>query len=142
MDRTQALAALSALAHGDRLDLVRLLVQTGPDGLPAGEIGRALGLPAPRLSFHLSQLDQAGLVTSRRVARNVIYAAQTQALGGMLAFLLRDCCAGHPEVMACYTARGGENPAPPAPGSPVSGSPVSGSPVSGSPDAALSSPES
>lgn len=138
MDRTQALAALSALAHGDRLDLVRLLVQTGPAGLPAGEIGRALGLPASRLSFHLSQLDQAGLIGSRRVARNVIYTARTESLGRMLGFLLRDCCAGHPEVAACCHDR----PAPGASGKdPTDDNPSGNNPsADGLPGSATSAP--
>ena len=112
MDRTQALSILSALAHGDRLDLVRLLVQIGPGGLPAGEIARSLGLSASRLSFHLSQLEQAGLVEGRRSARNVIYSVKTRAMGQMLRFLLQDCCAGHPEVAACCTARPGSAAGP------------------------------
>ena len=101
MDRSKALAALSALAHGDRLDLIRLLVQAGGDGLPAGEIGRRLGLSASRLSFHLAALEQAGLLSSRKVARNVIYAVDAGGLGAIIAYLLNDCCMEHPEVVAC-----------------------------------------
>ncbi|MCB6177423.1 metalloregulator ArsR/SmtB family transcription factor [Rhodobacter sp. Har01] len=101
MERSKALAALSALAHGDRLDLIRLLVQAGGTGLPAGEIARALGLSASRLSFHLSALEQAGLLRSQRVARNVIYAVDAGGLGAIIAYLLNDCCMEHPEVVAC-----------------------------------------
>ena len=101
MEQSKALAALSALAHGDRLDLIRLLVQTGDGGLPAGEIARALGLSASRLSFHLSALEQAGLLRSQKVARNVIYAVDAAGLGAIIAYLLNDCCMEHPEVVAC-----------------------------------------
>ena len=70
MDRSKALAALSALAHETRLDLIRLLTPCGETGMAAGQIAEALGLAAPRLSFHLSALEQAGLLRSRKVARN------------------------------------------------------------------------
>jgi ArsR family transcriptional regulator, arsenate/arsenite/antimonite-responsive transcriptional repressor len=102
VNREQALQAFSALAHPDRLDLIKRLVAQGPEGLAAGQIGAALGgLSASRLSFHLAALEGAGLITSRKVARNVIYTARTEALGGLLAFLLHDCCAGHAHVMEC-----------------------------------------
>ena len=102
MDRDQALNAFFALAHGDRLDLIRLLVRHGAEGLAAGQIGAALGgLTASRLSFHLSALENASLITSRRVARNVIYAARPEALGGLLGYLMRDCCASDPQIMDC-----------------------------------------
>ena len=100
MDRTQALAALSALANETRLDLIRLLVPAGPQGLPAGRIAQALGLSASRLSFHLAAMEAAGLIRSRRASRHVIYAACPGALGGLMAYLLRDCCQAHPEVQA------------------------------------------
>lgn len=101
MDRGKALAALSALAHGARLDLIRLLVPVGPDGLSAGDIATRLGLSSSRLSFHLSAMEQAGLLTSRRVARHVYYAADAQGLGQTIGFLLNDCCMDHPAVLAC-----------------------------------------
>jgi DNA-binding transcriptional ArsR family regulator len=101
MERRKALAALSALAHGDRLDMIRLLVPVGPDGLAAGDIARTLGLSSSRLSFHLSAMEAAGLLTSRRVARNVFYAVDAAGLGQTIAWLLNDCCMEHPEVVAC-----------------------------------------
>jgi ArsR family transcriptional regulator, arsenate/arsenite/antimonite-responsive transcriptional repressor len=101
MDRGKALAALSALANETRLDLVRLLVVAGDDGLPAGDLARALDHSASRLSFHLAQLEQAGLVTSRRVARNIYYAVDPAGMGGTIGYLMADCCQGHPKVMAC-----------------------------------------
>jgi len=101
MERSKVLAALSALAHEARLDLLRLLMPTGTDGLSAGDIGRSLGLQASRLSFHLSALENAGLIRSRRVARNVIYTVDMAGIGGTIAYLLNDCCGDHPEVVAC-----------------------------------------
>ncbi|WP_151719240.1 ArsR/SmtB family transcription factor [Gemmobacter serpentinus] len=104
MEQGKVLASLSALAHESRLELVRLLVPHGDDGLPAGEIARALGLSASRLSFHLAALEQAGLIRSRRVSRNVIYSADLQGIGGTISYLLADCCLDHPEVRACCSA--------------------------------------
>lgn len=101
MQKAKALAALAALANDARLDLVRLLMQHGTDGLAAGEISRALGLPASRLSFHLSALEQAGLIRSRKVARNVFYWVDAGSMGQTIAFLLNDCCMEHPDVVAC-----------------------------------------
>lgn len=101
MERRAALAGLSALANEARLDLLRLLVRQGPTGLVAGDIGRALGHSASRLSFHLSALEQAGLIRSRRDSRNVVYSADLAGLGGIISYLLNDCCMDHPEVAAC-----------------------------------------
>lgn len=101
MNRSKAVAALSALSHEHRLDLVRLLMPAGEAGLSAGEIGQRLGLGASRLSFHLSALEQAGLIRSRRASRNVFYATDLGGLGGTIAYLLNECCMEHPDVMAC-----------------------------------------
>jgi len=101
MDQPRALAALSALANATRLELVRMLVATGPAGLAASDIAARLVLSPSRLSFHLAALEQAGLVTSRRASRNIFYAADTRGLVGVIGYLLEDCCAGHPEVCAC-----------------------------------------
>lgn len=101
MDRNQALTAFAALAHADRLDLIKLLIGQGQEGLAAGKIAANLGLSASRLSFHLAALEGAGLIHSRRAARNVIYAVRPEALGGLVAFLLVDCCCSDPGVMAC-----------------------------------------
>ena len=101
MEQSKVLTALSALAHEARLDLVRLLMPHGDDGLPAGEIGRLLGHSASRLSFHLAALEQAGLLRSRRVARNVFYSVDPAGMGGTISYLMNDCCAEHPKVLAC-----------------------------------------
>ncbi|GGE21479.1 transcriptional regulator [Primorskyibacter flagellatus] len=94
MDETQALGALSALAHETRLQIVRLLVPCGQDGMAAGEIGARVDCAASRLSFHLAALEQAGLITARRDGRRVIYSARRRQIGGLIHYLLNDCCAG------------------------------------------------
>jgi ArsR family transcriptional regulator len=94
MERLDAIAALSALAQDTRLDVFRLLVQTGPGGLPAGRIGEALGLASATLSFHLNQLKQAGLVTCRREGRSLIYAAKYATMNALLSYLTENCCRG------------------------------------------------
>ena len=100
MDRSKALAALSALAHETRLDLIRLLTPAGDDGMSAGQIAESLGLAAPRLSFHLSALEQAGLLRSRKVARNVFYSVDPRGIGSTIGYVLNHCCCDHPEVRA------------------------------------------
>lgn len=100
MKKSTAIAALGALAQETRLEIFRLLVQKGPAGLPAGAIGERLGQPSPTLSFHLNQLRFAGLVTSRRESRSIIYAANFKAMNGLLAYLTENCCGGRPEMCA------------------------------------------
>lgn len=86
--------ALSALAQEHRLALFRLLVQAGPDGLAAGAIAEALGVPASSLSFHLAQLTNAGLIAQRRDGRSLIYSADYGAMTALLGFLMENCCGG------------------------------------------------
>ncbi|MFD2579855.1 ArsR/SmtB family transcription factor [Novosphingobium colocasiae] len=95
-----AVAALSALAHGHRLTVFRLLVRVGADGLPAGEIAREVGVLPNTLSTHLTILGHAGLIQSRREGRSVIYSADYDGMRGLLGFLVSDCCAGRPEICA------------------------------------------
>lgn len=99
MKQTNAIAALAALAQETRLDIFRLLVQTGAEGLPPGQISERLGLPAATLSFHLNQLKHAGLVTFRREGRSLIYMAEFEAMNGLLAYLTENCCQG--DAAAC-----------------------------------------
>jgi ArsR family transcriptional regulator, arsenate/arsenite/antimonite-responsive transcriptional repressor len=99
MDQRQAIAALGALAQGTRLDLFRLLVARGPEGLPAGVIAARLGVPPSSLSFHLAQLVHAGLITQRRLRRHLIYCAQYGAMNDLLAYLTENCCGAG--VAAC-----------------------------------------
>jgi DNA-binding transcriptional ArsR family regulator len=93
-----ALAALAALANQTRLAVSRLLVPCGPSGLPAGEIADRLGVPASTLSFHLKELDRAGLLHSWRRQRQMFYAASYAGIRELLTFLTHDCCQGHPEI--------------------------------------------
>ncbi len=78
----------------------RLLVRAGPVGIPAGEIARALGVPAPTMSFHLAHLARAGLVSQSRDGRSIIYAADFDGFRGLIDYLSEDCCAGWPELPA------------------------------------------
>lgn len=110
MEKSSAIAALAALAQDTRLDIFRLLVQAGPEGLPAGRIGEALDLPSPTLSFHLTQLRQAGLATFRREGRSLIYAAEFEAMNGLIGFLTENCCGG--DLAACVPAASACAPLP------------------------------
>ena len=94
MEKQAAIAALAALAQESRLDIYRLLVQAGRAGIPAGQIAERLGLPSATLSFHLSQLRQAGLVTFQRQGRSLIYAAEYEEMTDLLAYLTENCCQG------------------------------------------------
>ena len=96
MKSDDAIAALSALAHDHRLAVFRLLVRCGQDGMAAGAIARTLDLPNSSLSFHLAQLQQAGLVSQRRDGRSLIYAADYAAMDGLMGFLTENCCEGAP----------------------------------------------
>ena len=98
MEEKLALAAFAALAHETRLAVFRLLVTAGPSGLPAGEIAERLGVVASTLSFHLKELDRAGLLRSWRRQRQIFYAADYEGTRTLLTFLTRDCCQGHPEI--------------------------------------------
>ena len=93
MDQTEAVLALGALAQETRLQLYRLLVTSGPDGLSAGNIAERLGVIPSSLSFHLQHLVHAGLITQRRMGRLMIYAAEYDAMDGLLAYLSENCCA-------------------------------------------------
>lgn len=96
MEKPAAIAALAALAQESRLDIFRLLVQTGAEGMPAGQIGEQIGLPSATLSFHLNQLRHAGLVAFRREGRSLIYAAAYDSMNDLLAYLTANCCQGDP----------------------------------------------
>ena len=100
MEKSAALAALAALAQETRLDIYRLLVQAGRDGLPAGQIGEELGLPSATLAFHLKELKNAGLATFTRNGRSLIYAAAYPTMSALLEYLTENCC-GRPTSVAC-----------------------------------------
>lgn len=94
MEKNTAIAALSALAQETRLEIFRLLVSVGREGLPAGQIAERFRLAGPTLSFHLNQLRQAGLVSFRREGRSLIYAADFAAMNSLMAYLSENCCGG------------------------------------------------
>ncbi|WP_275791059.1 ArsR/SmtB family transcription factor [Pararhizobium gei] len=98
MDNSTTVNAFAALAQTTRLDAFRLLVMHEPDGLPAGEIARLLGVPHNTLSTHLAVLQRAGLVTAERHSRSIVYRASLDSLRDVITFLLKDCCAGHPDL--------------------------------------------
>jgi ArsR family transcriptional regulator len=106
MKKLTVIGALGALAQETRLDIFRLLVQKGPEGLPAGEIGTRLGQPSPTMSFHLNQLRFAGLITSRRESRSIIYSANFKSMNGLVAYLTENCCGGRPELCNPAVATG------------------------------------
>jgi ArsR family transcriptional regulator, arsenate/arsenite/antimonite-responsive transcriptional repressor len=94
MNSIDTIVALSALANEHRLAVFRLLVQTGPEGLPAGAIAEALELPASSLSFHLAHLTRAGLIAQRRESRSLIYSADFARMNAVIGFLTENCCGG------------------------------------------------
>ncbi len=94
MNPTHAVQLLAALAQEHRLAAFRLLVEAGPEGLPAGRIAAELGMPPSSLSFHLSQLAEGGLVAQRREGRSLIYSARFDTMDGLVRFLTDNCCSG------------------------------------------------
>ena len=104
MKAENAVAALGAIAHDHRLAVYRMLVKRGPAGVPAGEIAARLELPPSSLTFHLQQLLRAGLVTQRRLGRQLIYAADYTAMNGLVAYLTENCCGGATCTPACEPA--------------------------------------
>jgi protein-tyrosine-phosphatase/DNA-binding transcriptional ArsR family regulator len=100
MRRSEIIVALAALAQETRLDIFRLLVERGPQGMPAGEIGDRLRLPSPTLSFHLNQLRHAGLIVSRRQSRLIIYGAKFRTMNSLIEYLTEHCCAARTDAAA------------------------------------------
>src|ERR1700739_439976 len=107
MEKTKAVAALAALAQDNRLDVFLLLVQAGPDGMPAGAVAEALDLAPNTLTFHFDRLRMAGLVAVRREGRSMIYAAQFETMNALLGFLTENFCGGVPcaPAVACKPTR-------------------------------------
>jgi DNA-binding transcriptional ArsR family regulator len=105
MDTKTAVRSLAALAQDSRLEVFRLLVQAGPQGLAAGEIAERLGVPASTLSFHVKALSQAGLVESRPDSRFIYYSANFAAMNTLLAFLGENCCGGQSCLPRATTGR-------------------------------------
>lgn len=98
METKTVVAALAALAQETRLSIYRLLVEQGPQGLPAGQIAERLGLANATLSFHLRALSHAGLISGHQEGRFVIYSANYQAMDALVEFLTANCCGGQPEL--------------------------------------------
>jgi ArsR family transcriptional regulator, arsenate/arsenite/antimonite-responsive transcriptional repressor len=92
MNGNQIVQALAALAHETRLALFRMLVEQGPEGLPAGVIAERLGIPPSSLTFHVQHLHRAGLITQRRMSRQLIYAAEFAAMNRLVDYLTENCC--------------------------------------------------
>lgn len=109
MEKTDAVAALAALAQDNRLDVFRLLVEAGPEGMAAGEIASALKLAPNTLTFHFDRLRVAGLITVRRDGRLMIYTARFETMNALLSYLTENCCSGAPEkcgpAVACKPVR-------------------------------------
>jgi ArsR family transcriptional regulator, arsenate/arsenite/antimonite-responsive transcriptional repressor len=104
MKKKDAVAALAALAQDSRLDAFRLLVQAGPEGMPAGQVAEALDVSPNTLTFHFDRLREAGLVAVRRQGRMMIYTACFDTMNALLGYLTENCCEGYPEQ--CAPARG------------------------------------
>ena len=100
MQAKRIVAALGALGQDTRLEVFRLLVQRGPDGLPAGAIAEDLGVPPSSLTFHLQQLTHTGLITQRRLSRQLIYAANFRTMNDIVSYLTENCCGGNPALCA------------------------------------------
>ena len=100
MEKSDAVAALAALAQDNRLDVFRLLVEAGPDGMAAGQVATTLGLAPNTLTFHFDRLRSAGLVTVRRDGRSMIYAARYEIMNTLLGYLTENCCRGASQACA------------------------------------------
>ena len=98
MKDTRAVACLAALAHRHRLRIFRLLVKQGPSGMPAGEVAERVGISATNMSFHLKELERAGLLRATRQGRHVHYAIHVEGMRQLLTYLTEDCCQGRPEL--------------------------------------------
>jgi DNA-binding transcriptional ArsR family regulator len=97
METKEAVSALAALAQETRLSIFRLLIQAGPQGIPAGSIGEKLAVPPATLSFHLKELSHAGLVTSRQESRFIYYSTDFERMAALMTFLTQNCCRGMPQ---------------------------------------------
>ena len=103
MNEGQVIKALAALSQETRLRILRYLVTKGATGASAGEVGHVVDASSSRSSFHLSALSRAGLITSTRKSRKIIYRVDFGEVGAMIGYLVKDCCKSHTEVIACCT---------------------------------------
>lgn len=121
LDEAGALAALTALAQETRLRALRTLLHALPEGMPAGRLGAAIGCPPSTLTFHLRQLQEAGLVDCRRQGASMIYSARTAGLTGLTDYLMQACCGGRPEACLPMPSLGCAATAPACPGTSPNG---------------------
>lgn len=105
MKKHDAVAVLAALAQDNRLDVFRLLIEAGPEGMAAGHIAASLKLPPSALTFHLDRLREADLVSVRRDGRSMIYAARFDTMNTLIAYLTDHCCQSRPELCAPGAAK-------------------------------------
>jgi DNA-binding transcriptional ArsR family regulator len=105
MDKLDAIAGFAALSQETRLDAFRLLVQAGPEGMPAGDVADALGVRQNTMSTNLSVLLRSGLISNTREGRVIRYSANMDGLKGLLGYLLQDCCGGKPDLCAPFIAQ-------------------------------------
>ena len=101
MKESQVIAAMGALAHQARLRVIRMLVASGDEGMTAGAIAEAIKAAPSKVSFHLSALEQAGLVKTQRVSRHIVYRANHKKIGQIMNYLLTDCCGGDRRILSC-----------------------------------------
>ncbi len=106
MQERQALASFAALSQGTRLNIVRVLVVAGPGGMAAGAVAERVGVSASNVSFHLKELESAGLVSQRRESRSMVYSANRVSLSELVRFLLEDCCADQLEFLPLSAGAG------------------------------------
>ena len=106
MKKQDAVAILAALAQNNRLDVFRLLVEAGPESMPASHINARLRLPPNALTFHLDRLREACLITSRRDGRSMIYAAEFEAMNSLVSYLTDHCCQGRPDLCKPKAGKG------------------------------------
>ncbi|ANL66850.1 transcriptional regulator protein [Rhizobium phaseoli] len=106
MDERQALKSFAALSQETRLAVVRTLVVAGPDGMAAGAIAEKMNVSPSNISFHLKELERAGLIGQRRESRSILYSANYDALSELVTFLMHDCCMGHPRVLGTPDGKG------------------------------------
>ncbi|KKX29342.1 metalloregulator ArsR/SmtB family transcription factor [Rhizobium sp. LC145] len=104
MDDCQAILMFGALSQITRLNVLRNLVIAGPEGLAAGRIAELAGVSSSNISFHLKEMEHAGLIRMRRESRSIIYSARYETLASLVEFLIRDCCSGHPAVCSAATS--------------------------------------
>ena len=101
MIEENALKMLAAMSQELRLHILRFLVGKGEAGAAAGEIGEAIGAAPSKASFHLAALERAGVISAQKQSRKIIYRARFDNLGGLVSFILNDCCARHPDILSC-----------------------------------------